>query len=155
LTFGTTRKVESSVVRANCTLLPGNSLVFISVRGWVNRTVLLNADRRIRSLEHFQGPHRESKPGSPVLWHNVSANCAPFDELHKPQSYSVRIFLQARFAFFRLSPSKFPDTLFYSMRDFRLPPRCSLGLHSSGMLLSVYVLTDVSGQPIGSSFKQT
>ena len=47
--------------------------------------VLLNADRRIRSVEHFQGPHQESKLRPPALWRitlytrvililNVSAN---------------------------------------------------------------------------------
>jgi hypothetical protein len=30
--------------------------------------VLLNADRRIRSVENFQGPHQESKLRSPALW---------------------------------------------------------------------------------------
>ena len=29
---------------------------------------LLNADRRIRSLQNFEGPHRESSPERPVLW---------------------------------------------------------------------------------------
>ena len=38
---------------------------------------LLNAGRRNRSLENFQGPHRESNPLPPVLWRSTSTNCVP------------------------------------------------------------------------------
>jgi hypothetical protein len=37
---------------------------------------LLNADRRIGSIQNFQGPHRESNPKPPILWHSASTNCA-------------------------------------------------------------------------------
>jgi hypothetical protein len=41
------------------------------------------------------------------------------------------------------------------LRDFRLPPPCSWGLRSSGMLRSVdwQLVTEVSGQPIGPIFR--
>jgi hypothetical protein len=32
---------------------------------------LLNADRSNRSLDNFQGPYRESKPKTPVLWNTA------------------------------------------------------------------------------------
>ena len=37
---------------------------------------LLNADRRITSLEHFHGSHREPNTEPPVLWRSVSINWA-------------------------------------------------------------------------------
>ena len=48
--------------------------MLISVRGQV-ALGLLNADRRDRSLENFQGSYRKPNPGLPVLWRNVSTNC--------------------------------------------------------------------------------
>ena len=36
---------------------------------------LLIADRRIMSLENFQGPHRELNPGPLVVWPSASTNC--------------------------------------------------------------------------------
>jgi hypothetical protein len=45
--------------------------------------------------------------------------------------------------------------VFFNMPDFRLPPRCSRDLRSSGMLRSVdrYLFTDVPGEPIGPIFR--
>jgi hypothetical protein len=37
---------------------------------------LLNADRRIRSIENFQKPYRYSSPGPQNLWRSASTNCA-------------------------------------------------------------------------------
>jgi len=36
---------------------------------------LLNADRRNRSLENFQGPCWESNPEPPILYRSASPNC--------------------------------------------------------------------------------
>ena len=40
------------------------------------------------------------------------------------------------------------------IRDFRLPPPCQSGLHSSWMLcvVDLWLVTDVSGQPVGLTF---
>ena len=48
---------------------------FLSNAEWT--ATLLNAGRRNRSLENFQGPYRESNPLPPVLWRSTSTNCAP------------------------------------------------------------------------------
>jgi hypothetical protein len=37
---------------------------------------LLSADRRNRSLEHFQGPRREPNPRPVFLWLSASTKCA-------------------------------------------------------------------------------
>jgi hypothetical protein len=36
---------------------------------------LLSADGRTMSLEHFQGPHRQTNRRHPVLWRSASTNC--------------------------------------------------------------------------------
>ena len=68
LKFGTTGR-QSFQLHAPVALNPqGNSLVLISVRVFMTPG-LLNADRRNRSLEDFQGPCRESNPETPVSLH--------------------------------------------------------------------------------------
>jgi hypothetical protein len=62
---------------AGRTLPPGELLGtrLLSKDEWTG--ALLNAGRRNRSLENFQGPYREPNPLPPVLWRSTSINCAP------------------------------------------------------------------------------
>ena len=73
-TVGTTRMAELSAVCAGRTLPPLEIpwYPFLLEAEWT--TGLLNADRRITSLENFQGFHQKSNPGRPILWRNASTN---------------------------------------------------------------------------------
>ena len=50
--------------------------VFSSTRRQHFTPPLMNEDRKIRSLENIQEPHRESKSKYPVLRRSASTNCA-------------------------------------------------------------------------------
>jgi hypothetical protein len=62
LTLSTTRTAKLSAVRAGRTSPQGNSFLFLSLAD----PGLPTANRRIRSLENFQEPHRELNPGPSV-----------------------------------------------------------------------------------------
>jgi len=72
LKFGTTGR-QSFQLYAPAAFYPqGNSLELISVRVFMTPG-LLNADRRNRSLEYFQGPYRESNTEPPVSLSSYSS----------------------------------------------------------------------------------
>ena len=65
-------KVVRSALRTGRLYSQGNSWYsFLLEAEWT--PVLVNADRRIRSLENFQRPHRKSNPRSLVVWRNATA----------------------------------------------------------------------------------
>ena len=63
LTFGTTRTAESSLCSPAALYAQGNSLELFAFTDCSEPTPwLLNADRRNRYLENFQGTYQESNP---------------------------------------------------------------------------------------------
>jgi hypothetical protein len=64
--FGSTRTAELSALSSGRTLF---SRKFLLNSEWT--LGLLDADRRNRSLENFQGTRRESKSESPCLWRSA------------------------------------------------------------------------------------
>jgi hypothetical protein len=54
---------------------------------------LLNANRRNRSFENFEGLYWYSNPEPPVLWHSASTNCTCATDIKKntTKCFSVRI----------------------------------------------------------------
>jgi hypothetical protein len=55
---------------------------------------LLNADRRKKSFQNFQGPYRKSNPEPPVLWHSASTNWTPLVPVLKPNLESLTLKLR-------------------------------------------------------------
>ena len=89
LTFGTTRTAELSALWVSRTLtLPFREFPWYWLllnTEWTS--VLLNTDRRIKSHEIFQGLHRKSNLGSPLLWLSASTNCST--TLHIACKYKI------------------------------------------------------------------
>jgi hypothetical protein len=74
LTFGTVRMADLSALRAGRTLSLRkiHCYSFLLEAEW--NTELLNADRKIKSLQKFQGRRWEPNPGLTVLWPSASSN---------------------------------------------------------------------------------
>ena len=117
LTFGTTRKVELSAVsagRLHSQETPWYS--FLLQAEWTAQCYSMRTEglRHLKISKNPTGNRNRDLPFCGTMSRQTAPPLAPFDEQHKPQSYSVRSFLQAAFAFFRSSPSKFPNTLLHA-----------------------------------------
>jgi hypothetical protein len=109
--FGTTMTAELSAPLAG-RILPPSKIPwhsFLLEAEWTPR--LLNATRRIKQLEVFQGLRRESKTGPPVLWRSASTNCAKYMQNKKKKSDDTR-FLQPYFVI-KLHCKKKKTLIFY------------------------------------------
>ena len=91
----------------------------------------LNADRRQRSLENFQGPYRESNSQPPVLWHSTSTNCATagLNDINAWHSISTHIIIYTRKH--RLLVSKFN-------KKWKVTGTCCLSLSNIILLSNVF-----------------
>ena len=89
-TFGTTRTAELIASRVGRNLSPKNIpwYSFLLEAEWTPR--LLNADKRMSTLENFQGTYRESKSEPPVLWRSA---CNQLRHLFNPNTLIVKLFV--------------------------------------------------------------